>query len=428
MLYLIVFIGAGIGGALRHGVNVGAAKLFGFGFPFGTFIVNVVGSFVMGLLAGYFVYRAGVPQHMRLFLTTGILGGFTTFSTFSLDAALLIERHQSARPPAMSLVRSPRASPHCSSDWRCLGAPGTCPKNKAMNIDLIPIGDDPPNTVNVIIEVPVGGEPVKYEFDKKSGALFVDRILHTPMRYPANYGFVPHTLSPDGDPIDALVDRALAVHPRLRRPRAADRRAVPRGRAWRRREADRVPGRIRPFLIIRTSASGRTCRRSSASRSSISSPTTRISSPTNGCGSAAGAMPRRRKRVLVEAIERAKETTPSPPEARLLRDISVKAALPEQEARHGKPGPHLFRAPRRRGAGAGAERRRPRKSPKRIASCSAPISSGRASATARDAAAAAADRLVVSPLEPPVGLFDERLARLRARLFEPLVAAHFFAL
>ena len=74
-----------------------------------------------------------------------------------------------------------------------------------MNIDLIPIGDNPPETLNVIIEVPVGGEPVKYEFDKKSGALFVDRILHTPMRYPANYGFVPHTLSPDGDPLDALV-------------------------------------------------------------------------------------------------------------------------------------------------------------------------------------------------------------------------------
>ena len=74
-----------------------------------------------------------------------------------------------------------------------------------MNIDLIPVGDDPPNTINVVIEVPVGGEPVKYEFDKKSGALFVDRILHTAMRYPANYGFVPHTLSFDGDPIDALV-------------------------------------------------------------------------------------------------------------------------------------------------------------------------------------------------------------------------------
>ena len=74
-----------------------------------------------------------------------------------------------------------------------------------MNIDLIPTGDNPPHELNVIIEVPVGGEPVKYEFDKKSGALFVDRILHTPMRYPANYGFVPHTLSPDGDPLDALV-------------------------------------------------------------------------------------------------------------------------------------------------------------------------------------------------------------------------------
>jgi CrcB protein len=93
MLYLIVFIGAGIGGALRHGVNVGAAKLFGLGFPYGTLIVNVTGSFLMGLLAGFFAYRAGIPQHLRLFLTTGILGGFTTFSTFSLDAALLIERH-----------------------------------------------------------------------------------------------------------------------------------------------------------------------------------------------------------------------------------------------------------------------------------------------------------------------------------------------
>ena len=74
-----------------------------------------------------------------------------------------------------------------------------------MRIDMIPVGDNPPESLNVVIEVPVGGEPVKYEFDKASGALFVDRILHTPMRYPANYGFVPHTLSPDGDPIDALV-------------------------------------------------------------------------------------------------------------------------------------------------------------------------------------------------------------------------------
>ena len=74
-----------------------------------------------------------------------------------------------------------------------------------MRIENIPVGDNPPESLNVIIEVPVGGEPGKYEFDKKSGALFVDRILHTPMRYPANYGFIPHTLSGDGDPCDVLV-------------------------------------------------------------------------------------------------------------------------------------------------------------------------------------------------------------------------------
>lgn len=93
MLYLIVFLGAGIGGALRHGVNIAATRMFGFGFPYGTLIVNVVGSFAMGLFAGFFAYRSGIPQHVRLFLTTGILGGFTTFSTFSLDAAVLIERY-----------------------------------------------------------------------------------------------------------------------------------------------------------------------------------------------------------------------------------------------------------------------------------------------------------------------------------------------
>ena len=93
MGYLIVFLGAGIGGALRHGVNLAAVRLFGFGFPFGTAIVNLVGSFLIGLLAGYFAFRTGFSQHVRLFLTTGLLGGFTTFSAFSLDAALLLERH-----------------------------------------------------------------------------------------------------------------------------------------------------------------------------------------------------------------------------------------------------------------------------------------------------------------------------------------------
>ena len=71
-----------------------------------------------------------------------------------------------------------------------------------MNIESIPPGKDAPNDVNVVIEVPVGGEPIKYEMDKSSGALFVDRFLYTSMRYPGNYGFVPNTLSDDGDAID----------------------------------------------------------------------------------------------------------------------------------------------------------------------------------------------------------------------------------
>ena len=74
-----------------------------------------------------------------------------------------------------------------------------------MRIEAISIGKNPPEDVNVIIEVAVGGEPIKYEMDKEAGTLFVDRFLYTPMRYPGNYGFVPHTLSGDGDPIDVLV-------------------------------------------------------------------------------------------------------------------------------------------------------------------------------------------------------------------------------
>ena len=74
-----------------------------------------------------------------------------------------------------------------------------------MRIDAISIGKNPPEDVNVIIEVPVGGQPIKYEMDKDAGTLVVDRFLYTPMTYPGNYGFVPHTLSDDGDPIDVLV-------------------------------------------------------------------------------------------------------------------------------------------------------------------------------------------------------------------------------
>ncbi|MGE0844748.1 MAG: inorganic diphosphatase [Flavobacteriaceae bacterium] len=82
-----------------------------------------------------------------------------------------------------------------------------------MRIDAVKIGDNPPEDVNVIIEVPIGGEPIKYEMDKAAGAMVVDRFLYTAMRYPGNYGFVPHTLSGDGDPIDVVVANERAIVP-----------------------------------------------------------------------------------------------------------------------------------------------------------------------------------------------------------------------
>ena len=82
-----------------------------------------------------------------------------------------------------------------------------------MRIDLISAGDNPPDELNVLIEVPIGGEPVKYEFDKESGALMVDRFLHTAMYYPGNYGFIPHTLADDGDPMDIMVVGRTPVVP-----------------------------------------------------------------------------------------------------------------------------------------------------------------------------------------------------------------------
>ncbi len=92
MGYLIVFLGGGIGAASRHGVNLLAARMLGTGFPYGTIFINIAGSLAMGLIAEFFALKGGLPQHWRLFLTTGILGGFTTFSAFSLEAALLYER------------------------------------------------------------------------------------------------------------------------------------------------------------------------------------------------------------------------------------------------------------------------------------------------------------------------------------------------
>jgi len=82
-----------------------------------------------------------------------------------------------------------------------------------MRIDAVSIGRNPPHEVNVVVEVPVGGEPIKYEMDKEAGTLVVDRFLYTSMRYPGNYGFIPHTLSDDGDPCDVLIANQRGIVP-----------------------------------------------------------------------------------------------------------------------------------------------------------------------------------------------------------------------
>jgi fluoride exporter len=90
--YILVFIGGGLGSTLRHTINMVCARLLGTAFPYHTFIINITGSTVMGLIAGYLAFKGGASQPWRLFLMTGILGGYTTFSAFSLDAAMLYEK------------------------------------------------------------------------------------------------------------------------------------------------------------------------------------------------------------------------------------------------------------------------------------------------------------------------------------------------
>jgi len=104
MGFLIVFLGGGLGAALRHGVNLLLARLLGSGFNYATLFENVSGSFVMGLLVAYFAFKGDASQHWRLFLTTGILGGYTTFSAFSLDTILLYERGEPALAALYAVV------------------------------------------------------------------------------------------------------------------------------------------------------------------------------------------------------------------------------------------------------------------------------------------------------------------------------------
>ncbi|CAN5147681.1 fluoride efflux transporter CrcB [soil metagenome] len=93
LAYVVVFLGAGAGGALRHFMNIWVARYAGTHFPYHTLAINIAGSMVMGMVVAWFAMKGGVTGHLRLFLTTGILGGYTTFSAFSLDAVLLWERH-----------------------------------------------------------------------------------------------------------------------------------------------------------------------------------------------------------------------------------------------------------------------------------------------------------------------------------------------
>jgi len=92
MNYLLVFIGGGLGASLRHAINVGCARACGVNFPYGTFVINITGSLVMGIIAGYLALKGEASQPWRLFIMTGILGGYTTFSAFSLDAVTLYQR------------------------------------------------------------------------------------------------------------------------------------------------------------------------------------------------------------------------------------------------------------------------------------------------------------------------------------------------
>ena len=174
-----------------------------------------------------------------------------------------------------------------------------------MNLQAVSIGANAPREVNVVIEVPIGGEPIKYEMDKASGALMVDRFLYTSMRYPGNYGFIPHTLSDDGDPCDVIVANTRAIIPGaimsckivgvllMEDEAGGDEKllAVPSAKL-----TQRYAGwTISPI-----------CRRSRSSRSNISSPITRISSRTNGSRSSAGATPKEARRIVMEGVERAR--------------------------------------------------------------------------------------------------------------------------
>ena len=162
-----------------------------------------------------------------------------------------------------------------------------------MRIDAVSDRADPPREVNVIIEVSIGGEPIKYEMDKASGALVVDRFLYTPMRYPGNYGFIPHTLSGDGDPCDVLVANTRAIVPGAVisvRPVGV---LIMEDDGGQDEKIIAVPSRKLTARYDSVQTPHRHAGDHRSARSSTSSPTTRTWSRGNGSGSSAGARSRR---------------------------------------------------------------------------------------------------------------------------------------
>ena len=180
-----------------------------------------------------------------------------------------------------------------------------------MRIDKIATGRNAPDDVNVIVEVPVGGEPIKYELDKESGTLVVDRFLYTAMRYPGNYGFIPHTLSGDGDPVDVLIANSRAIAPGAVisvRPVGV---LLMEDNAGMDEKIVAVPSQHISQRFDNIANYQRPAGDHGRARSSISSPTIRIWSPANGSRSCAGAMPTRRassssKALIAQRLKRPK--------------------------------------------------------------------------------------------------------------------------
>jgi inorganic pyrophosphatase len=150
-----------------------------------------------------------------------------------------------------------------------------------MRIEAIPVGRNPPHDVNVVIEVPIGGEPIKYEMDKAAGTLVVDRFLYTSMRYPGNYGFIPHTLSGDGDPCDVLIANTRAIVPGAVMSVRPVGVLVMEDNAGEDEKIVAVPSRHITQRYDRIENT-RICPRSRSSRSSTFFPTTRIWSRASG--------------------------------------------------------------------------------------------------------------------------------------------------